>query len=261
MKAVLAIEHGMIPPTIGLTNLNPKSRSCLRSVSAHICAYTLSVDFEGTRVRVVTEMTVWPIKPFRRVSINSFGYGGANAHAILDHADAVLSQYETNRALKNRIVSHYVVGEMTDDDRRLLDVLNYSPGPVNSKEIEASKMLLPSSISSVRSFPRKLPSAHAASRPVVLLPFSAKTDASLKSIIEAVGAVTQRFRAADIAYSLASRRSRFASRAFVLAGTTSGLNSFNAESLTFGRTGIQAKKIAFVFTGMSRCHSARFQCT
>lgn len=39
MKAVLAIEHGQIPPTIGLINPNP------------------DIDFDGARVKVVTETT------------------------------------------------------------------------------------------------------------------------------------------------------------------------------------------------------------
>ena len=69
MKAVLAIEHGQIPATIGLVNPNP------------------NIDFDGSRVKAVTEMTPWPAsKPIERASINSFGYGGANAHCIEPYA-------------------------------------------------------------------------------------------------------------------------------------------------------------------------------
>lgn len=52
MKAVLAMEHGEIPATIRIKKLNP------------------AIDFEGARVKVVTEMTPWPANLLRRVSIN-----------------------------------------------------------------------------------------------------------------------------------------------------------------------------------------------
>lgn len=59
MKAILALENGLIPPTIGVVNLNP------------------NIDFEGARVKVVTKATKWPRKrnDYRRISVNSFGYG------------------------------------------------------------------------------------------------------------------------------------------------------------------------------------------
>lgn len=62
MKAVLAIERGIIPPTIGIENLNP------------------NVDLKDGRLRIVQQSTPWPDLPIRRASVNSFGYGGSNAH-------------------------------------------------------------------------------------------------------------------------------------------------------------------------------------
>jgi acyl transferase domain-containing protein len=71
IKATLALEKGCIPATIGVKNLNPK----------------IKVDEWG--VQIVQEATEWPSPtcvgpPIRRISVNSFGYGGANSHAILD---------------------------------------------------------------------------------------------------------------------------------------------------------------------------------
>lgn len=62
IKAVLAIEKGIIPPTIGIETLNP------------------NIDLKDGRLKIVTESTLWPDLPVRRASINSFGYGGSNAH-------------------------------------------------------------------------------------------------------------------------------------------------------------------------------------
>lgn len=60
------------------------------------------VDFDRARVMVVTEMTNWPPKPIRRACVNSFGYGGANAHCILDHVISVVPGYQL-RGLKKTI--------------------------------------------------------------------------------------------------------------------------------------------------------------
>lgn len=62
----------MIPPTIGVSNVNPK------------------LQLEDWNFQIVREATQWPSKDAeapRRVSINSFGYGGANAHIILERGN------------------------------------------------------------------------------------------------------------------------------------------------------------------------------
>lgn len=44
------------------------------------------VDLRSGKLKIVRESTPWPTT-LRRASINSFGYGGANAHAILESPD------------------------------------------------------------------------------------------------------------------------------------------------------------------------------
>lgn len=71
IKAVLAIENARIPPQMHFDNPNP------------------DIKFEEWRLKVPTETLSWPEtggKP-RRASLNSFGYGGANAHAVLESFD------------------------------------------------------------------------------------------------------------------------------------------------------------------------------
>ncbi|KAI1813021.1 reducing type I polyketide synthase 10 [Poronia punctata] len=73
IKSILAMERGQIPPTHGLRNINPK----------------LKIDERNMTIPV--ELTSWPNSTTsrrgrRRVGINSFGYGGANAHCILEEA-------------------------------------------------------------------------------------------------------------------------------------------------------------------------------
>ena len=70
VKTILALEHGKIPATLGVRNVNPKIKT------------------EEWNIEVVTKLKDWPSKhPIRRAGVNSFGYGGANAHAIVESAD------------------------------------------------------------------------------------------------------------------------------------------------------------------------------
>ncbi|CAD6449305.1 eb0964f1-27a5-46b6-9504-99d5323d2a22 [Sclerotinia trifoliorum] len=66
MKAVMAIENGIIPGNPTFINPSPK------------------IDFAGFKVRATRTAIPWPESSIRRASVNSFGYGGSNAHVILE---------------------------------------------------------------------------------------------------------------------------------------------------------------------------------
>ncbi|KAH8890708.1 KR domain-containing protein [Thozetella sp. PMI_491] len=73
IKAILMVERGVIPPTRGLVKPNPK------------------INWKEWQVRVATGPVAFPRHlPVRRVSINSFGYGGTNAHLIVEGADSLV---------------------------------------------------------------------------------------------------------------------------------------------------------------------------
>ena len=71
IKAVLAIEHGMIPPSINYEKPNP------------------AIDFPATPFYVTSTLTKWdPDGLPRTAGVSSFGIGGTNAHVILREAPA-----------------------------------------------------------------------------------------------------------------------------------------------------------------------------
>lgn len=49
---------------------------------------SIVVDFAGNKVKAFRTAISWPDDAPRRASINSFGYGGSNAHAILEQPNA-----------------------------------------------------------------------------------------------------------------------------------------------------------------------------
>ncbi|CAO2655083.1 Nn.00g118160.m01.CDS01 [Neocucurbitaria sp. VM-36] len=68
LKAVLAIEKGIIPGNPTFNNPNPK------------------IDFSRYRVKASKASVIWPEASIRRASVNSFGYGGSNVHVVVEQA-------------------------------------------------------------------------------------------------------------------------------------------------------------------------------
>ncbi|KAL8797086.1 MAG: hypothetical protein Q9182_007256 [Xanthomendoza sp. 2 TL-2023] len=67
MKAILAINKGIIPPQANLKNLNTK------------------VDWSKAGIKVPFEATEWPLEVRRkRAAICSYGYGGSVSHAVIE---------------------------------------------------------------------------------------------------------------------------------------------------------------------------------
>ncbi|KOT90111.1 hypothetical protein ADK70_17685 [Streptomyces rimosus subsp. pseudoverticillatus] len=65
LKALLVLRHGVIPPSLHAGSLSPH------------------IDFERLRLRLVDRNSPVAIGERSVVGVNSFGFGGANAHAIL----------------------------------------------------------------------------------------------------------------------------------------------------------------------------------
>ncbi|KAF9888394.1 hypothetical protein FE257_008672 [Aspergillus nanangensis] len=68
IKAVMALENRIIPPNIKLNIPNP------------------DIPWKSCGLSVPTEPVPWPEQRKERISVNSFGIGGTNAHVVLDSA-------------------------------------------------------------------------------------------------------------------------------------------------------------------------------
>ncbi|GKZ27184.1 type I Iterative Polyketide synthase (PKS) [Aspergillus brasiliensis] len=69
IKSVLSLERGVIFPNIKFDNPNP------------------NIPFQEGKLIVPLQATPWPKSRHKRISINSFGIGGANVHIILDSTE------------------------------------------------------------------------------------------------------------------------------------------------------------------------------
>jgi acyl transferase domain-containing protein len=71
IKAALALRHRRIPPTVNFVEPNP------------------AIPFDELRLRVPTTLEEWPATEGPATAcVNSFGFGGANAHAVLEEPPA-----------------------------------------------------------------------------------------------------------------------------------------------------------------------------
>lgn len=81
LKAILAIKHRTIPPNLLFDELNPE-------IEPHYGPLQI------TKVPVA-----WPEQPTLRASVNSFGFGGTNAHAIIESYESINNEHNTEEPL------------------------------------------------------------------------------------------------------------------------------------------------------------------
>ncbi|KAI8949442.1 putative polyketide synthase [Xylaria longipes] len=96
VKGVLCLEKGLIPPSVNYETPNPK------------------LKLEEWRLKVATAMEPWPdslVAGPRRLSVNNFGYGGSNAHVILESADPWTSTPGLDVATTNGNGNHSKKGD------------------------------------------------------------------------------------------------------------------------------------------------------
>ena len=97
LKASLAIQHRAIPPNMHFNELNP------------------SITPYYDHLQVATDLMPWPKlsgTPLR-ASVNSFGFGGTNAHAILDSYEPETSQRSQNHSTDQVCPEECFVGPLT----------------------------------------------------------------------------------------------------------------------------------------------------
>lgn len=183
-----------------------------------------TVRWDEWHVKVVTDPTPFPQDlPIRRVSINSFGYGGTkwvfvqlylkcmlitrcSGHVIIDNVESVIPDYQYHKSLKS-------------GKSRYLDV--------DSQDIDRPQLLV----------------------------WSAYDKNSLKANIENYSTIASNVELPDLAHTLANHRSILPVRAFTVCSRTSLSVDFTNAPQTIAEHKKPAT-LAFAFTG--RCHNQTY---
>ncbi|OTA58590.1 ketoacyl-synt-domain-containing protein [Hypoxylon sp. EC38] len=222
IKGILTIENGVIPKHLNF-NLpgNP------------------AIKFDDWKVKVPIANTPWPTEGLRRASINCFGFGGTNAHVIMDDAAHYLAQ--------RGLLAHHNTAILDND----LDPSN--PHSVAKDTVFVNDAMRDAAISAhgIR-IPRRDAETH-------LFVFSAHEQKVLSRMLEDYSTyVSKRVDVVsgnimeDLAYTLGCRRTKTQWTASVVARSPEDL------ALKLGRLGSvdfirasddKATKVAFIFGG------------
>ena len=207
IKAILVLENAIIPPNASFERLNP------------------AIDTDFLRIKFPIEPTPWGAKGLRRVSVNSFGFGGTNSHAILDDAFHYLRDHEL------------VGNHCTTQDPPCGEVLDLTD--LQSLRNLAEETIIPES------------------RGPKLLVWSAKDEVVLRHLttdyqkyfgsLEIRPSQVSEFLD-NLAYTLASRRTPFRWKSFLLADTISDLTRLK-DRLSVPQQATVEPSLGFIFTG------------
>jgi acyl transferase domain-containing protein len=173
---------------------------------------------------VPTSCIAWPAHGLRRVSIDSFGFGGANSHIILDDA------FHTIEALG-----------LGGNFRTLANGIN---GVNKRNGTNGVKPIVPVGSNTSKATPDYR-----------LLTWSARDEAALTRMLDLYEGYIQSHEVnhgprffGDLAYTLAARRSAMAWRSFYVVDGQGNPNTLSLSSANRGRAA-RENGVAFIFTG------------
>ncbi|KAK4140595.1 Nonribosomal peptide synthetase-like protein [Dichotomopilus funicola] len=122
----VAMQHGTIPPNLHFKNISPRV--------AEFCG----------RLKVPTEAVAWPeVDGRRRASVNSFGFGGTNAHAILESYTPATPTTTTSPPKSNTPFTPLTLSAASPSAlrRTLTDLYSFLSSPENDKEVNLRDLI------------------------------------------------------------------------------------------------------------------------
>ncbi|RDL33235.1 Thiolase-like protein [Venustampulla echinocandica] len=223
IKTVLALENGKIPKVVGLENLNP------------------NLQLDDWHLKLNRDLVEWPMAGLRRASVNSFGYGGANAHVILDDALHYLQEH-------NLQGNHVTLGEPSD----IADSSSDSGISIGTPTSGRSTFGFKPSACTPKLFALSSPEQSGVDRLIEtyskhIEEWSSRQEKSeddKESLATQMAEYVENF-----AYTLAERRTAFDWRRFAVADSMTELLGAVKRGLPKLRRAARAPACAYVFTG------------
>ncbi|KAJ5187895.1 hypothetical protein N7449_010889 [Penicillium cf. viridicatum] len=193
IKAVLMLENRMFLPNRNFERINPR------------------IPLDDWKLKVQLQPETWDTTGPRRVSVNSFGYGGSNAHVIVEDAQGCLSSWGLER-----------------DDRAPSTTAKCHDELVPSPPLGLPRLLMLSGFDERTCVQQiQVLSDH---------------------IVDRADAVDHERFLDDLAYTINERRSVFPWKAAVVRDTLAGLAASLTQNLK-ARSAVRKPTLGFVFTG------------
>ena len=105
VKSIYILEKGIIPASLHFKDPNPE------------------IPFDDWKIKVPIKNIIWPASKngVRRISVNSFGFGGTNAHVILDDTNSYVSSRAYSRKPNDHAVNGHTANGHTVDGHASCD--------------------------------------------------------------------------------------------------------------------------------------------
>ncbi|KAI0810057.1 polyketide synthase PksD [Xylaria sp. FL0064] len=223
MKAIMILERGIIPPTALFEIGNPR------------------INFKFNHLEVPTSCIPWPAEGLRRISVNSFGFGGSNCHFVLDDA------FNTLKILDMNALIHTPISLMSLSQ-------SYSEASTTRDREGGEESANNCQQETKPSFASHLEVNSHGSLKFKLLVWSAKDEAGLERILERYQSYFEHnanqldLLLGPLAFTLSARRSVMPWRSFAVVTNKPTVHSVRISPSKGVRSSKEAG-LAFVFTG------------
>ncbi|KAJ5605987.1 hypothetical protein N7510_008768 [Penicillium lagena] len=254
IKSILILESGIIPPNFDMQEINPK-----------IPSTEWDITFP-------TESISWPSSGLRRVSVNSFGIGGTNAHCILDDAYHYLHERQipaihrtnphvpTKDNIKGQLLAISGLGNTREAITDPADESDHSGNGFVFVDTPTSDGFCASPVlRSMRTY------TNLADVPRVFLVTAFDETGVKRTATEYAHYLNGRIAQSgshgdlldDLSFTMSKKRTQFSWRSFVMASTIKEL-AWNLSECNFTKPVRTAKtpEISFVFTGQGAQYQA-----
>ncbi|KAE9379717.1 polyketide synthase [Stipitochalara longipes BDJ] len=242
IKSILVVERGIIPQNLWFEKLNPKI-----ILPEHI--------------KIATDLAVWHKPGPRIASINSFGFGGANAHAIVQDAYHFLLERGLS-AVHNTILHPQIPLSLTKfngEPKIHVSLTNGTNGFTNGANetngsTNGTNETTNGSTNWTNGHDNQETTEIAVQKPKLLIISSKDRHGSNRIAKQLVEYLDKRNEHAppslldNLAFTLAKRRNRMPWKSFAFASDLVGLRH-KLDSLPPAVRSVKDPKVAFVFTG------------
>lgn len=255
IKSILILESGIIPPNFDLQQVNPK------------------IPAEEWNIAFPTVNTPWPSSGLRRVSVNSFGIGGTNAHCVLDDAYHYLAE-------RHLVAAHHTASTVPTEDKikcQLLAMSHSEKGadqaigdPADASDHSGNGYVFvetPTSEGSFSSLPPRTATTYTGlvDVPKLFLISAFDEDGVQRASTQLAQYLNRKIAQSshhdqlldDLSFTLSNKRSRFPWRSSVMASTVKEL-AWNLSERNFMKPVRTTKvpDIGFIFTGQGAQYQA-----